>query len=72
MNPRRPTPFVINKDKMKVESRFHKYAEKRVVSLAQQRRNRGLAIKGDNSGQIKPQKKKRRSSSESSEQNNKA
>ena len=28
----------------KVENEFHKYAEKRVLSLAQQRRNRGLDI----------------------------
>ena len=47
----------------KVESRFHKYAETRVKDLAQRRRNRGLAIEGANSDNIKPVKKRRRESS---------
>ena len=36
----------------KVEDRFHKFVEKRVSNLAQQRRNRGLNVEGDNAGEI--------------------
>ena len=41
----------------KVESRFHKYAEKRVSNLAQKRRNRGLSIDGANAEKIMPVKR---------------
>ena len=44
----------------KVENQFHKYAEKRVTNLAQQRRNRGLDVSGENSEKIVPVKRKKR------------
>ena len=50
----------------KVENEFHKYAEKRVLSLAQQRRNRGLDIQGVNSDKIVVVKKKRRTQDDKS------
>ena len=46
----------------KVENQFHKYAEKRVTNLAQQRRNRGLDVSGDNADKIVPVKRKKRRS----------
>ena len=48
----------------KVETQFHKYAEKRVASLAQQRRNRGLNVEGPNADGIVPVKRKRKEISE--------
>ena len=44
----------------KVENQFHKYAEKRVTNLAQQRRNRGLDVSGENAEKIVAVKKKKR------------
>lgn len=43
-----------------METRFHKYAEKRVVNLAQQRRNRGLDIDGENAEKIVKKARKKR------------